>query len=118
MNRSLLLTATALMATGTAMGQQTPPAPLSQAIESVSGNLANDPENPGLNRARQQLLENQQRIQTGQPESANAAEGLARSNRSDADNRGTAASQGRGNGGPGGQGGGMGGNGGSGGRGR
>jgi len=37
--------------------------PLDQAIESVDGNLAKDPNNPGLKRASQQLRYNQIRIE-------------------------------------------------------
>lgn len=100
MNRPALLiaTAAALVAGGPAWAQS---APLTQALESVGGNLTNDPDNPGLNRAHQQLMDNQQRIQSGQTESGR---------------NGLAASQGRGNGNSGGRsgngGGGGGGNGG------
>ncbi len=96
MNRSTLLiaTAAALAAVGPALAQS---APLAQALESVGGNLANDPDNPGLNRAHQQLMDNQQRIQSGQTESGRS---------------GLAASQGRSNGNPGGRGGNGGGGGG------
>ena len=114
---SWITVATLSLATGYATAQtesdpspRTAPAPLSQAITSVGSNLANDPTNPGLSRAHEQLLHNQQRLATREGHAGSAAFGSATSSQARSGGGfSTAAGTGRSGRGGGGGGGGRGG---------